>query len=394
LGRSLALWSSVFLAYWSFTTARTWVSSTVPLIHAALFARDFAYFALLLPLLFGVLRRPTVRAAALVTLAAGASVAALAQSAVVISHASLSVIVHTYVVQQTEGLTRLTTSAIDLPAAALPLGLGLCLLGKGRVRRLVGAGVAVVSLIAVLVGLTRAIYLGEIIGLGVATGVWLGHSDGVAASARRRLAYVLAVGAIVVGFVTLYSPPSATSTAVTGVSHRVVSLVTDLSANATLDASVRARQTEYARLEQLLVGHWTFGLGFLEANYHYVPGLPNGSIRSPDVGVFNILETMGLVGAVLYALPLLGILIAMCRWPFTRRASPDTNWVAFGVLAWCIAAIVTAPTLLWFFDRSQVVSSATMLALGVAIIPARALPGTAQKKPGLAATNTKQLTHE
>ena len=50
---------------------------------------------------------------------------------------------------------------------------------------------------------------------------------------------------------------------------------------------------------QVLGARWPVGLGFLDPTVHYVPELPNGAIRNADVGIFNVLMTMGAMGAVL-----------------------------------------------------------------------------------------------
>ena len=50
-------WAFIFLAWWLVTLARSVFFSDIPLLHAALFGRDFLYFALLLPLLPVALRR-------------------------------------------------------------------------------------------------------------------------------------------------------------------------------------------------------------------------------------------------------------------------------------------------------------------------------------------------
>ena len=47
----------MFVAWWLVTLARSVFFSDIPPLHAALFGRDFLYFALLLPLLPVALRR-------------------------------------------------------------------------------------------------------------------------------------------------------------------------------------------------------------------------------------------------------------------------------------------------------------------------------------------------
>jgi hypothetical protein len=367
-GAALACWSLVFLAWWAFTAARTWLSTDVPLLHAAFWARDFAYFAILLPLLFAVLRRRSVRRTVLITVAVGAVVAGLAQSAVVVAHSHLTFIVHTYMAGEVNGLTRLYTSASDIPFAALPLGLGLLLFGGTLRRRLIGAVLAAISLVAVLIGLTRAIYVGEVAGLGLATALWLARPDAVGRVGRRQLIAIGLVGAVAAGMLVAYTPATLGTNAINGVSSRVVSLETDLSGTSPVDASLEDRNLDYARLEQLLGGHWLIGLGFLDPSFDYVPGLPQGSIRNSDVGVFNTLETMGLIGTGIYALPLLALLVALARHRLRARRRSDEDWLAYGALAWAIAALATSATLTVFFNPAEVVGAATMLALAAVVV--------------------------
>ena len=48
--RAATVWSACFIAFWAFTVARSWLADGIPLLKAALFGRDFLYFAILLPL--------------------------------------------------------------------------------------------------------------------------------------------------------------------------------------------------------------------------------------------------------------------------------------------------------------------------------------------------------
>lgn len=366
-GRAFAYWSLAFLVWWGATVVRTWVTSPVPLLHAVWWSRDFAYFALLLPLLFGPLRRPTVRNTALATLAIGAVAAAVSQSAVVITHSSLSFIVHTTQTLETNGLTRLYTAASDIPFAMLPLALGLILFGRTPLRRSGGAVLAVLSLVAVLIGLTRAIYFGEAVGIAVALLLWLVRSDARARLGRRQLIKITGVAAAVSLLFVIYAPASASNSALNGVSQRVVSLVTDIGGNSLADQDVRVRETEVADMEHVLGSHWLAGLGFLDPSYDYVAGVPGGSIRNPDVGVLSAIETLGLIGTAIYAFPLLAVIGALVAQRLRQRHVSDTDWLTFGVLAWAIAALISSITLGIFFSPSQVPGAAIMLALGAGV---------------------------
>jgi hypothetical protein len=379
-GPMLAGWSIVFVVLWVAIVLRTWVDSDTPIIHGALYVRDFAFFALLVPLLCGALRTRRIRHAALVTLAIGTAVAGLAQSAEVLGHVPAGILVHVLVNKQNYGLQRLYTSAVDLPAAGLPLGLGACLIGRNAALRIGGAILAAICLLAVIAGLTRAIYLGETIGLAVALAAWLSRTGSTGRSARRRLVTGVAVVAVAVVAVIVISPPSTRSTAISGVSQRFQSLVTDLNGQASQDASIQTRQFEYSYSEQLLRGKWVLGLGDLPQKYHYVPGMFAGSIRNSDIGVFNVVITMGLLGAIVYLFPLLVVTAGLLRASIRPGASGpgrrgpsaargEREWILFGTLAWCVAAIAVSPTLLWLFDPAQAICSAFVIGLaGAALV--------------------------
>jgi hypothetical protein len=366
-GKTLACWSMLFLLWWGVTVARTWLTSPVPLLHAVFWSRDFAYFALLLPLLLAPLSRPRVRSAVLVTLAIGAAVAAVGQSAVVILHLSLPFIVHTLQTGEVGGLTRLYTSAADIPFAAFPLALGLVLFSRTRRRRAVGATLAVLSIVAVLIGLTRAIYVGETVGVAGALLLWLLRSDARARGGRRQLAKAGGVVAVAALLFVAYAPAGANNSAINGVSQRVSSLVSDVNGGSLVDASVRTRATEFADLEYVLGSHWILGLGFLDPSYDYVAGLPAGSVRNPDVGVLSAVETMGVIGTAIYAFPLLAVIGALVWLRLIQRRPDDADWLTFGVLAWAIAALVSSVTLVVFFSAAQVPGAAVMLALGASV---------------------------
>jgi hypothetical protein len=132
-------------------------------------------------------------------------------------------------------------------------------------------------------------------------------------------------------------------------------------------------------LEQRLGGHALLGLGFIDPRDQYDPSLPYGSIRNSDVGILNVVMTMGVVGAVLYYLPLLtvGVALAIRGW---RGCSNTIAWIGLGSFAWCVTAAVTSPTLVTLFSPTGVVSAAAMLGLGLVVV-LEARPG-AQRQPG------------
>jgi hypothetical protein len=375
-GRTLAVWSVVFLAWYGATVVRTWTTTPVPLVHAVTYSRDFLYFALLLPLMFGPLRGPTFRNTALVTLAIGAVVASIAQGIAVVGSVSLSLLVHTYQLGEAGGLTRLYTSASDIPFAGLPLGIGLALFAPSRGPRLLGAVLAATSLAAVLLGLTRAMYLGELGGLTAATLLALLNTDARARHGRRQFTKAGLAILVATSLVVIYAPASVSNSAISGVSQRASSLVSDLTSSTVTDPSLQTRATETAGIEAAIGSHWLFGLGFLDPTYDYVAQAPEGNIRNPDVSLLGSISTIGVFGTAIYAFPLIAILLGLAYRRWTIRKTPALEWLAFGAFAWCVAALIASVTLGLFFSPAQVSGSALVLALAAATILTDPVPAT------------------
>ena len=374
-GRTLAVWSMVFLVWYGATVARTWTTTPVPLIHAVTYSRDFLYFSLLLPLMFGPLRRPTFRNTALVTLAVGAVLASVAQGIAVAGSIPLSLLVHTYQLGAVGGLTRLYTSASDIPFAGLPLGVGLALFASSRVPRLLGGVLAITSLAAVLLGLMRAMYLGELVGLTAATLLALLNTDARARHGRRQFTKAGLVVVVATALVVTYAPASVSNSAISGVSQRASSLISDITASTVTDPSLQTRDTETAGIEAAIGSHWLFGLGFLDPTYEYVAQAPQGNIRNPDVSLLGSISTIGVFGTAIYAFPLIAILFGLAYRRWTIRKTPALEWLAFGAFAWCVAALIASVTLGLFFSPAQVAGSALVLALAAATILTDPVPG-------------------
>jgi hypothetical protein len=359
-GRRLVWWCLAFMCWYGFVIARTWISTPVPLEHAITFTREFPYFALLLPLLYGALRDPRLRNTILATLGIGAAFVAFTEVLTVAGHHSLSFLVHVEQGGTTEGLIRLYTSASDIPFAALPLGYGLVLYGHTARRQQIGAAIGLLSLLAIILGLTRAMYLGEAVGLAGATALAIPRGTSRGRVARRQFART--IGGLAAVIILVYAFAPSTSSTLNGVSARVESLVTILGTSIP-DSSVRTRDLEISSVEYALVGHWFDGRGALDPTYDYVAGVPSGNIDQIDVSLLGAIAVIGIIGVSIYALPLLACLLGLFREQWESRVLREDDWIIFGGLAWCIAAMVVSPTLGLFFQPAQVAGSAVMLAL-------------------------------
>lgn len=320
-------WGAAYLGWWTFKVVAQ--SPGVPLLSAVSFGRDFMYFALLLPLALGSLRRRDQLVGFAATLGAGAGMYAVGLIAQQVVHAEMAWLVHAEKTGTFEGLPRVYAPMNDLLIAAFPLAFAASLLGPRKARKWC-------ALLALLTGLgnlftfTRAVYLSEILALVVVSALWAARSRRV-----RRVLAILAAAAFAVVVFGASSPSGGTSSSpVTAVLSRVELAVTNAEEqNGTV--AVRIRQTD--RELQVLGSHWLAGLGFLAPAYHYFWGLREGSIRDDDLGSLNIIMTMGLIGLLLaYLPPIFGLTYLLKR----RR-----GFAQYGGAIYLLAALIGSITL-------------------------------------------------
>jgi hypothetical protein len=367
-GRALCLWSFAFLLLYAVTVARTALTSPVPLQNAAWICVWMAFLAVILPLLVGPLRDPRVRQPFLVTCAVGAVVAGVAQSVASLGLSSLSLLVHVTQAGTVEGLIRLYTGASVLPVAALPLGLGLVLFGESGRLRATGGAVALSSTVAIVLALTRAEYVAEVLGIGAASILWLVVGDRHARTARRRVLNALLGAAAAAILLITFQPPAVVSNAIGGVSRRVTSTFAALANAQNSSNTLGFRAVEASELEYALGGKWLFGLGFQDPNYDYNALVPSGSIENSDLGYLNTVMTIGVFGTVLYYLPVLLISLLLAIRRLLNRPNQAPAWISFGVFAWAIGVIISSKDLVILFSPTGVVSVAAMLGLALAAV--------------------------
>jgi hypothetical protein len=373
-------WWRAFLGWWSFALAGWWAFTVVrsgfhdiPVLKAALYGRDFLYFALLLPLFVGGLRTTREVRGVLITLLAAVLLFVLGHIALVtFGAANGGWFVHETLSNEFEGVTRIYALISDASVATVPIGIGLLLMGSSRRQRTQGGVILAVTALSVLLQFGRATYFGLFVGIVFASGFWLARRRGTVAA--RRLALALAGLAVAAGFAASSSyraaPSYANSNAVvtsapsTGVvAARVASGLHELSSKS---GTVQYRYDLTHRMVRVLNGHWADGLGFWHPAVKYVPTLPDGSIRNADVGVLNSIMTMGLIGTVLIYAPLVVVLAACLR----RRAGADgsLDWWFFGITAWIVSVIVTSVSLVTLFTISGLVFTAAMLGCTVLLL--------------------------
>ncbi len=285
------------LGLWLAAGIRVWVSHAIPLSNALFWGRAYLFLAILPPLFVRALSVPRVRSAALAAGAVGICVTALAQVVTITSGHQISLFVHVTQLGDVQGLIRLYSGADWLVPAGVPFGVSLVLLARTRALRVAGGVVLVFTLAAFAVELTRALYVGMVVGIALTSALWLAMGDPVGRIGRRRGLQVAAVLVAMGAALVLFKPAVVTSSAVNGVVIRATSVFADLSANGSLqDPDLAARRVERADLTGYLGRSWPLGKGFLDPSYYYVPQVVGGSIQNPDVGYLSAVMTIGVVG--------------------------------------------------------------------------------------------------
>lgn len=367
-------WALVFLGWWLFTLLRTVLFEEVPFLQAALFGRDFLYFGLLLPLFVSALRERREVTGFLLIVAAAGAWHALANGAIVALGVQAGWLVHPILTNEYLGLPRIYAYMTEATVLALPLGAGLALLATRPAVRLAGAAMFALSAAGVLLQFGRMLYYSAALGLFFAVAAWTMRPTVRSTPLRRTVAGLAALIVVVVSFSVasggIRAEPSEDS-AVSAVSQRAVSGFEEIAAGT---GTVRYREGVTARMQDRLAGHWAEGLGFLHPAVRPVTNLPSDSIRNSDVGVFNSLMTMGLVGTVLLYVPLVAVAWALLRAGWRRGMPPSSDWLAFGVTAWIAGVLAGSISLATLFSVPGLVLTACVLGAALRLLSVRDEP--------------------
>jgi hypothetical protein len=265
-------------------------------------------------------------------------------------------LIHYHYTLDESGVTRVYANMTDLVTAGLAVGMAACLLARGRIARSLAAPAVILLTTSTVLQLTRARWLGVIVGLVLAT-LWLLLSDRGYSSAILRRRSLLALGALALSaLVVLVAAPGILSGGT--VIHRLTSIFSDIQGGGT----VATREHVTSAMTAYLGEKWPTGLGFLPPGAHYVQTLPEGSIRDSDVGVLNAVMTMGAIGAALVYLPVVAML-GFCLRGAGRRQPTPFGWLRFGGAIWLVSTLFTSITLVTLFSPSGLAMSAVMIAL-------------------------------
>lgn len=166
--------------------------------------------------------------------------------------------------------------------------------------------------------------------------------------------------------------------------ERLLSIVTDLQ---TGSGTVAVREEVTRSMVRALGGQWPYGLGFVPPSAHYFLGLPSGSIRNSDLGVLNVVMTMGAIGAFVLYLPfVLGLIQCLQRSP--ARWSNEYSWLRYGGAVWIVATLVSSVTLVTLFSTSGLALAAVAMTVlvhpSVSGAPAQVAVSDAQPRTSVA----------
>ncbi len=363
-GPTLICWSVSFLALWIVTVLRSDIADDIPIRIGAAFGRDFLYYSLLVPLMIGSLANKQTRSAFLLVVTVGAVVVAIGQIIVTLGISHLSFIIHQNRLLAEGDLMRVYSPAKDLIAASVTLAAGGLFLSRNKRMRWTAGFIVLIMVATVALLLTRALYLGEVVGIAAALTVWVILDFGSVGIGRQSLAKLAGLVIVLAICITVYHPSGETNSPATTVVNRFNSFFSATSSSNFQTSTVAYRERLDTILLTRLGGQWLFGLGFLSPKIHYELNLPKGSIRNSDTGVFNALMTMGIVGAALIYIPVVAVAVILMWQRLVRRRDAD-SWLAFGVFAWCILVLFTSVSLVTLFSVAGLVLSAAMLALGM-----------------------------
>lgn len=364
--RAATIWSACFVAYWLLTLARSVLSDGIPLLKAAVYGRDFLYFAILLPLALRA-RFPSgsLRAGAWVLLP-GVAIYAFGATVISLTGVTIGWLVHPGIVDTTSfssvGATRVYASMSHLVNTCLIFTVAFLLSPSARGRRWPVGAFALLLSVTVLLQLGRANYFGLGVALIAGTSVYALRYGSLANTVLRATVGLVLILTFVIAFAGNIKTGTGNTPVVSAVLARVTTGVSNLSQS---NGTVGYRETLDRQLLHTLGQNWPIGLAFLNPSVHYVVGAPGGIIRNTDTGVFNILMTMGLLGVVLIYAPLAygtrELLRAARSTQKQLRDSPP--WLIYGGVAWIAWAVASSPTLVLLFSIPGIVVAALVLGL-------------------------------
>jgi hypothetical protein len=367
-------WRST-LAISSLGLTLVWIQSVIhgvnqgaPLLSAMLYGRDFLFFALLLPVAPYILssRREVTRL--VVTLAVLTTCFSLALIAASI-HLVPSSLPNAYLAHTEGSILRIYTRMGDLIPLGFTCSLGYLLVGPRRYRK-AAATILIVCTVAVMLLLTRALYLGLIVGILACAVTWaMGHSR-FSVYMRKRM--VLLVGVLCLGIaLTVVESAVVGDSVLQGIFSRFGTGIENLQGQGG-GGTVQLREHVASFELQLLGGQWLFGLGFLPPSVLFINALPNGSIRDVDLGLLQAVMTMGVVGTVFIYLPVVATTVKLAR-PLVK-VTGQFEWLRLGIYVWLVSVLVGSLTLQTLFSETGLLLTAVVLGVAIRVSTLESVP--------------------
>jgi hypothetical protein len=359
LPSSLAIVCAVFGAWWCFTFVRS-INVGVPAKDVLLYGRDFLSLVILIPAGWIILRTPKAQRECLVVILLGAGLYSVAYVGGTLGLVNAVSFTHPQQIRSVGNIQRLYTSMNDLVVTVAVFGVAtLATTRRNRATPFIAA-LSAITLLAFLLQLTRAAYLGMAIGGLIGVSIALTRGRGVRRILARRASILFAI--LAVSFVAIMGVGS--GGVPTGIiSERITSGVSEFSETS---GTVGYRVNLYHQMITILGSDWPVGLGFLHPRDHYFAGLPEGSIRNADVGLMNAVMTMGVIGLLL----LYGVLFSVALY-VVRTRDDRPAWLVVGILAWLTVVVAGSPTLITLFSPTGLISTGLTLVLCSAYLSRR-----------------------
>jgi hypothetical protein len=368
--RGLALVSFMFTIWWVITL---WRSGGEPLSAAEAFGRNFLLFALLAALFPLGVPDVSERKEMLVTFLGGALLYSVGEVAITVSGQPLSWLVHPVAIRASDiALQRVYAFMSDSAVLLFCLAMGAALLAPTRRLRQWGSVAGLISLAAVILQQTRAVYLTLPIALLMVI-IWWGV---FARSAAGRL--VGRTVAVIVGFATIVAAlaiaaPSVLTNYAGEPFSRLSGVFVQLSSNSgNLSYRFRVAHDLLALLNGKPV-KWMTGLGFLDPTYHYFVGLPLGTIKNSDLGLVDGIMLVGLIGVILTYLVVLIPLRQMVSQARTPEMPEPNAWLIFGLMVWLVQVLLGSYSLATLWEQPGQVLVTMVAALGLQLGHPRAI---------------------
>lgn len=365
-GTAIRTFGFALAGWWLLTVVRS-TAAGVPLLPAIAFGKGYLIFALLVALFPGTLARERVRRDALLTVGAGALLYAVGQVIITVGGPQLSWLVHPIAVRSGDvGLVRVYGTVIQAVVLVAFLAFGAVLVGSARRgHRAIAWAALSISVAAIVLQQTRAIYLGFVGALALVTVLWL-----FAVRSARGMVGRRTVGGLVVFVVAIVAVAAVAPEILAAYGLRPLSRLSGVGSEVSSSTGNVGYRFGVAHTMTGLLGgsgvHWLAGLGFLDPRYRYFATLPEGSINNSDLGLLDGVVQIGIIGV---ALIFGSLLLAMGRMVGAVRswslAMPADAWVLFGITAWTVQALLASYSLGTLFQVQGQTLTAFVIAAGL-----------------------------